>query len=150
MPPTQASYRRTHARQDRTVKAVSSSKKRETTALLQNGNTACGTAGLAHRVWRTGTGRWCGNASVQDRLGRVLSRSSCLNYLHRLGFVVKRPKKRLLEADAEQRDAFVAAYAALCAEAKRISGKIFFVDEAHFRADVELRVKWVLRGDPRW
>ena len=24
-----------------------------------------------------------------------LSRSSCLNYLHRLGFVLKRPKKRL-------------------------------------------------------
>ena len=27
-----------------------------------------------------------------------LSRSSCLNYLHRLGFVLKRPKKRLLKA----------------------------------------------------
>ena len=26
--------------------------------------------------------------------------------------------------------------------------KIFFVDEAHFRADVELRAKWVLRGQP--
>ena len=29
---------------------------------------------------------------VQDRFGQVLSRSSCLNYLHRLGFVLKRPK----------------------------------------------------------
>ena len=85
---------------------------------------------------------------VQDRFGRTLSRSSCINYLHRLGFVVKRPKKRLLKANAEKRAAFVAAYVALCAEATQISAKILFVDEAHFRADVELRAKWVLRGEP--
>ena len=35
-----------------------------------------------------------------------LSRSSCLNYLHRLGFVLKRPKKRLLKAKDEERKAF--------------------------------------------
>ncbi len=85
---------------------------------------------------------------VQDRFGQVLSRSSCINYLHRLGFVVKRPKKRLLKANAEKRAAFVAAYVALCAEAEQMGAKIFFVDEAHFRADVELRTKWVLRGQP--
>lgn len=85
---------------------------------------------------------------VHDRFGRALSRSSCLNYLHRLGFVVKRPKKRLLKANAEKREAFVAAYVALCAEAVRMGAKIFFVDEAHFRADVELRAKWVLRAEP--
>ena len=85
---------------------------------------------------------------VQERFGRLLSSSSCLNYLHRLGFVVKRPKKRLLKADAEKRDAFVAAYVALRAEAQASGAKIFFVDEAHFRADVELRAKWVLRGEP--
>jgi transposase len=85
---------------------------------------------------------------VQDRFGRALSRSSCNNYLHRLGFVVKRPKKRLLKADAEKREAFVAAYVALCAEAVQVGAKIFFVDEAHFRADVELRSQWVLRGEP--
>ena len=36
---------------------------------------------------------------VSERLGISLSRSSCLNYLHRLGFVLKRPKKRLVKAD---------------------------------------------------
>ena len=36
---------------------------------------------------------------VGDRFGLALSRSSCLNYLHRLGFVLKRPRKRLLKAD---------------------------------------------------
>jgi transposase len=83
-----------------------------------------------------------------ERFGRMLSSRSCLNYLHRLGFVVKRPKKRLLKANAEKRQAFVAGYVALRAEAERSGAKIFFVDEAHFRADVELRAKWVLRGKP--
>jgi transposase len=55
---------------------------------------------------------------VQERFGRLLSSRSCLNYLHRLGFVVKRPKKRLLKANAEKRKAFVAAYVALRAEAQ--------------------------------
>jgi transposase len=84
---------------------------------------------------------------IQQRFDLQLCRSTCLNYLHRLGFVLKRPKKRLLKADAEKRDAFVADYAALCVEAAATSAKIFFVDEAHFRADVELRAKWVLRGE---
>ena len=56
---------------------------------------------------------------VSERFCVGLSRGSCLNYLHRLGFAFKRPKKRLLKAD-----------------------------EAHFRADAELRGKWVLKGEP--
>jgi len=85
---------------------------------------------------------------IQQRFGRQLSRSSCLNYLHRLGLVLRRPKKRLLKASAEKRDAFVAAYAALRIEAQAAGAKVFFVDEAHFRADVEVWAKWVLRGKP--
>jgi transposase len=85
---------------------------------------------------------------VRERFGRVLSRSSCWNYLRRLGFVLKRPKKRLLKADAAKREAFVAEYVALLAEARASGAKILFVDEAHFRADAELRAKWVLRGEP--
>lgn len=85
---------------------------------------------------------------VQERFGRLLSSRSCLNYLHRLDFVLKRPKKRLLKADADKRRAFVAAYVTLCEEVREQGSKIFFVDEAHFRADVELRAKWVLRGEP--
>ena len=85
---------------------------------------------------------------VSERLGISLSRSSCLNYLHRLGFVLKRPKKRLVKADEGKRDAFVAEYAALADGARRSGAKIFFADEAHFRADAELRSKWVLKGEP--
>ena len=36
---------------------------------------------------------------VLERFGESLSRSSCLNYLHRMGFAFKRPKKRLMKAD---------------------------------------------------
>ena len=45
---------------------------------------------------------------VLEGLGISLSRSSCLNYLHRLGFVLKRPKKRLVKADERKRESFVA------------------------------------------
>jgi len=85
---------------------------------------------------------------VQQRFEADLGRSTCLNYLHRLGFVLKRPKKRLLKANAEKRADFVALYAALRAEVAAVGGKFFFVDEAHFRADADLRGKWVLRGEP--
>ena len=85
---------------------------------------------------------------VRERLGLVLSRSSCRNYRHRLGFVLKRPKKQLVKADPVRREAFVGEYAALTAAARRTGAKIFFADEAHFRADADLRGKWVLKGEP--
>ena len=85
---------------------------------------------------------------VAERFGITLSRSSCRNYLHRLGFVVKRPTKRLLKADDAKREAFVAEDAALRVEAEATGAKHFFVDEAHFYADVDLRGKWVLKGTP--
>jgi transposase len=85
---------------------------------------------------------------VRRRFAVALSRSSCLNYLHRLGFVLKRPKKRLLKADAAKRAAFVREYAVLRTEAAAAGAKIFFADGAHFYADADLRGKWVLRGTP--
>ena len=62
--------------------------------------------------------------------------------------MLKRPKKRLLKADAAKRQAFVREYVALQHEAEVTKAKIFFVDEAHFYADVDLRAKWVLKGEP--
>ena len=85
---------------------------------------------------------------VFERFGNELSRSSCLNWLHRLGFAFKRPKKRLVKADEAKREVFVAKYAALRDEAQRTGARIFFADEAHFRADAELRGKWTLKGQP--
>ncbi len=85
---------------------------------------------------------------VEARCGVRLCRSACTRYLHRLGFAYKRPKKRLRKADEEQRAAFVAEYVALLVEAQAAGAKIFFADEAHFRADGDLAGKWVLRGQP--
>ena len=85
---------------------------------------------------------------VSEQFGISLSRSSCLNYLHRLGFSFKRPRKRLVKADETRREAFVAEYAALRDEAQRTGARTFFADAAHFRADAELRSKWVLSGKP--
>ena len=42
----------------------------------------------------------------------------------------------------------MAEYAALRDEAWRTEARIFFADEAHFRADAELRGEWVLKGRP--
>ena len=42
----------------------------------------------------------------------------------------------------------MAEYAILREVAQRTEAKMFFADEAHFRADAELRGKWVLKGQP--
>ena len=42
----------------------------------------------------------------------------------------------------------MAEYAALYEEARRTGAKVCFADEAHCRADAELRGKWVLQGEP--
>jgi hypothetical protein len=42
---------------------------------------------------------------IQRRLGQQLGRSSCLNSLHCLGFVLKWSKNRLVKAPAEEWDA---------------------------------------------
>lgn len=76
-----------------------------------------------------------------------MSRSSCLRWLHRLDFTWKRPKKRLIKADAKKRATFVQEYVHLTA-ATPSGAKHWFVDEAHFRADADLRGKWVQRGQP--
>ena len=68
-----------------------------------------------------------------------LGKRSCLRYVHWLGFAHKRPKKQLARTDAEKRATFVQEYRTLVAEARQTGATIFFVDEAHFRADGDLR-----------
>lgn len=101
-------------------------------------------AGIAQAGWHWKVVR----RFVSDRFGIPLERSSCLLYLHRLGFVRKRPKKLLLKANEAKREAFVTAYATVRREAQEKGAKIFFVDEAHFYADVDLHSLWVLKGTP--
>jgi transposase len=82
--------------------------------------------------------------------GVRLSRTSCLRYLHRLGFAWKRPKKRLTKADPQKRAVFVQEYVVLWPKPKQpvLPFSSFFADEAHFRADVDLRNRWVQKGQP--
>lgn len=97
------------------------------------------------------TATWTGKAIVQfvrQQFQLTLSQSSARRYLHRLGFVRKRPKKLLLKADAAKRAAFVRTYAEVVADADRTGAAILFVDEAHFRADAELAWQWTPRGEP--
>ena len=85
---------------------------------------------------------------VEKRFGEQRCRRSCLNYLHRLGCVLKRPKKRLLKADAAKRETFVKFYAALRVEAQARGEKIVFVAEGVFHADADVRGTWVRKGEP--
>ncbi len=55
----------------------------------------------------TGIGKESDSFSA-ERLGIRLSCSSCLNYLHRLGFAFKRPKEQLINADEAKRESLVA------------------------------------------
>jgi hypothetical protein len=87
---------------------------------------------------------------VRERFGLALGRSGCLKYLHRLGFVLKRPKKRLLKANPWRRAVFVREYVLLRATAAETGTKIFFADEAHFYVDADLRGKWVSRASQPW
>ena len=106
------------------------------------------TSGIELANWSLRQAQEEGGSAICPGCGVSLSRSSCLNCLHRLGFAFKRPKKRLLKTDAERRKTFVVEYAVLREEAGRTGARILFADEAHFRADAELRGKWVLRGEP--
>jgi transposase len=85
---------------------------------------------------------------VTEHFGKRLSPRSCLRYLHRLDLVWKRPKRRLLKADVAKRTAFVTQYREVVADAAARGARIFFVDEAHFRADGDLRGLWALKGEP--
>ena len=62
--------------------------------------------------------------------------------------MTQEPMKCLVKADEARKEAFVAEYAVLREEAQRTEARIFFADEAHLRADAELRGKWALREEP--
>lgn len=97
------------------------------------------------------TATWTGKAVIQfvrRQFDLVLTQTSARRYLHRLDFVRKRPKKVLVKADAAKRAAFVRTYAEVMADASERGAAIWFADEAHFRADVELAWQWTPRGEP--
>ena len=86
---------------------------------------------------------------VSERFSISLSRSGCLNYLHRLGFVLEASQEAI--GQGRQKEAGVLRDGVRRPDggsAADCGAKIFFADEAHFRADAGLRGKWVLKGEP--
>ena len=81
-------------------------------------------------------------APIEDRRGQSLDQLA-----QHLGGALFTPEFAV-KARQFSPGAFVAAYAALRAEAQRSGATHVFVDEAHFYADVDLRGKWVLKGTP--
>ena len=55
---------------------------------------------------------------------------------------------RDMERSLEQWEMDVRDVCRRLARARQTGSKIFFADEAHFRAEAELRGKWVLKGEP--
>lgn len=100
------------------------------------------TAGIPAATWS-----WKSVRAWATQQGRAaLSPRTCQRALHRLGFVWKRPKRLLLKADAAKRAAFVERYRTVLKAAIARGARLFFADEAHFRADGDLRGLWVRRG----
>ena len=64
------------------------------------------------------------------------------------GVCLQAPQEAAAQGGRSQTGGLRGEYAALWEEAQRTEARIFFADEAHFRADAELRGKWVLRGEP--
>ena len=84
---------------------------------------------------------------VSERFGVSLNRSSCLNYLHRLG-LPSSAQEAAAQGGRSQTRGLRGGIRRPVGRGGRTGGKIFFADEAHFRVDAELRGKWVLRGEP--
>ena len=64
------------------------------------------------------------------------------------GIRLQEAEEAVVEGGAGKRTDFVAEYATLWEECQETGARIFFADEAHFRADAELRGKWTLKGEP--
>ena len=85
---------------------------------------------------------------VSERFGIDLSRSKLPELSAPAGILLQAPQETPAPRGCGQTEAFVAEYGALMEESRQTGAKVFFVGEAHFRADAELRGKWVLRGEP--
>ena len=85
---------------------------------------------------------------VSERFGISLCRSSCLNWLYRLGFAFKRPKKRLLKANESQRRPSWRSTPPCGKRPNGLKPAYSLLMRPTSGADAELRGKWVLKGKP--
>lgn len=93
-------------------------------------------------------GRWTGRrvaAYVKRHFGKRVPPATARRYLHRVGFRLKRRRKRLHKADPDEQLAFAAHLPSL--ELERWGHRVsVWLDEGHIWQDASLRRVWCLRG----
>jgi len=95
-------------------------------------------------------GRWTGKlvvAFIKERFGKEVAYRTAMGYLHRLGFVRKRPRKRLKKADPNKQKAFAEELQEIERTRCRRSVTVY-LDQGQIWLDVLLRLMWCLKGEP--
>ena len=93
-------------------------------------------------------GRWSSPrvvAYIKKTFGKQVSAETARRYLHRLGFVLKRPRKKFSKADEQAQKAFAQELETL--ETARWAHSVtVWIDEGHIYQDALLRWMWCQRG----
>lgn len=93
-------------------------------------------------------GRWSGPrvaAYIKKEFGKQVSADTAWRYLHRLGFSLKRPRKKFRKADEKAQRKFAKKLEAL--ERSRWGHSVtVWIDEGHIYQDALLRWMWCQRG----
>jgi len=109
-------------------------------ALIEKGSTA---AGYTSGVW---TGPMIGDLILQ-RFGVAYHNHHIPRLLHKLGFSVQRPRKRLARADADKQAQWLRkTFPAIKKKAAACRGVVMFGDEASFWLDGTLHRTWARIG----
>jgi len=84
---------------------------------------------------------------VKRRFGKTIAYRTAMGYLHRLGFVRKRPRKRLKKADPNKQKAFAEEFQEM--ERRRSPRSVtVYLDQGQIWLDALLREMWCLKGQP--
>lgn len=99
--------------------------------------------GFAEALWT----RALVAALIEQRFGFSFQPSWTGKLLHRMGFTPQRPKYRATEQDPQKVAAWrTQVYPAIRTEAAQVGATIYFLDEAHLRADYHAGTTWAPAG----
>jgi transposase len=93
-------------------------------------------------------GRWTSKgvaAYIRKQFGQKVHPETARRYVHRLGFVLKRPRKKLRKAKKAAQKAFASALQTL-EETRWGHSVTVWIDEGHIWQDALLRWMWCLKG----
>jgi transposase len=85
---------------------------------------------------------------IKRKWGISLSKSSVSRLMRRLGLTPQRPLYQSYKKDPKQMEKYLKkTFPDLCAYAKRVKAKIFFVDESSVRSDYHRGTTWGIKGE---